>query len=184
MTIPPLDAHYVPTDSAIAQAVFGANCGPISLAAVLGEDVCDIMCYFPHFLNPNSRFTNLSSMKRALKSCGEKPRQLRQEFPTHGVALIQWLGPWTDFNLFSKWSLSYSHWIAISRDHVFDYFDDIWRPMDEWVDLVVPEYLREIPGATGWTVKFGLEVEKGSCSWQTSFFSTLLREAPTSSMAG
>lgn len=167
------DPCYVPSDVAIAKHVFGANCGPVSAAAALGEDVCDVMRWFPHFMNPEQRFTNLTTMRNALSSKGICHRVLRQQFPIHGVALIQWLGPWTSRDFFSRWSLRHSHWIAVSGNFVFDYLDETWRTLVDWERQLVPWYLEQMPQAAGWDIKFGVEIEKSRSPWQASFFSEL-----------
>lgn len=170
---PLCDPHYVPSDVAIAEHVFGANCGPVSLAVAISEDVCDVMRWFPEFMEPERRYTNLTAMRKALYAMGNSPKVLRQEFPAHGVALIQWLGPWTKNNFFSRWSLRHSHWIAVSGQFVFDYIDATWRTIASWEQNVVPMYLNQIPQAAGWDIKFGIEVEKSNSLWQGSFFSGL-----------
>jgi hypothetical protein len=159
------DPHYVPSDVAIAKHVFGANCGPISAAAAISEDVCDIMKWFPQFDEPDRRFTNLTSMKRALSCMEIEHRVLRREFPRHGVALIQWLGPWTSKDFFSRWSLQHSHWIAVSGRFVFDYIDETWRTLADWEHYVAPHYIDQLPQAAGWEIKFGVEIGRSNSPW-------------------
>jgi len=154
---------FIPWDVEIARLNFGANCGPSSLAAILGKEVCRVMCYFPHF--EYSRWTNLTQMRRAFDEAGYSVKVRRCELPTHGVALIQWLGPWTKRDFFSRWSLIHTHWVAVSENYVFDHTECKWQTLEEWSGQVAPRFIENIPQAHGWAVKYGVETTKPSSSW-------------------
>jgi hypothetical protein len=94
---------FVPWDTEIARINFGANCGPAVFAAVTEREVCRVMQYFPHF--PQRSWTNLTQMLRAFLEAGCGTQVQRCAAPSHGVALVQWLGPWTEKQFFSRWSL-------------------------------------------------------------------------------
>src|SRR5207302_6238880 len=84
---------FVPWDIEMARLNFGANCGPASFAALMKTEVCRVISYFPHF--EHSNWTNLTQMLGALDGAGYDAELRRRELPSRGLALIQWLGPWT-----------------------------------------------------------------------------------------
>lgn len=153
-----LSERFVPWDIAIARYNFGANCGPISFAAALRLEVCDAMQYFPHFSDGFRRWTNSTQMTDALAAAGVDSIRSRLNFPNSGVALIQWLGPWTATDFFSRFSLRYSHWVAVDEDAIFDPNAGRWQSIENWQRNFVPECLANIPRCTGWAVKYGIQI--------------------------
>lgn len=152
-TAPP---RFVPWDIEIARINFGANCGPAAFAAVTQREVCRVMRYFPHF--PERRWTNLTQMLRAFADAGFATHVERCAAPSHGVALVQWLGPWTEKQFFSGWSLMYTHWIGVEGDMVFDHNKCCWQTLGEWAVGTAPGLIAEVRRATGWRIKYGVEV--------------------------
>ena len=156
--------HFVPWDIEVADYNFGANCGPVSFAAAFGREVCRSMRFFRHF--EERHFTNLTQMKSAFALAGATVEVLKCRWPAHGVALIQWLGPWTEKQFFARWTLPHTHWVAVDGDWIFDHSERRWMPKQEWDETVAPLYLEEIPRATGWAVKYG--VQPNICIWSGS----------------
>lgn len=150
--------EFVPWDIEVARINFKANCGPSSFAAITKNQVCRVMQYFPHFKDRQS--TNLTQMGYALRAAGYQTETKKQMFPKHGVALIQFLGPWTDKHFFSRWSLIHTHWIAIDGEWVFDHTERNWMATKDWAYNVAPAFIAETSRATGWAVKFGIEVSQ------------------------
>lgn len=153
---PPL---FVPWDIEVARINFGANCGPAAFAAVTQREVCRVMQYFPHF--PERQWTNATQMLRALSAAGYRTRIEKCATPSHGVALVQWLGPWTAKDFFSRWSLIHTHWVGVDGEWIFDHNACGWQTVAEWVTFTAAEIIREIPSATGWRIKYGIEVTRG-----------------------
>jgi len=151
---------FVPWDIEVARINFKANCGPSSFAAITKNQVCRVMQYFPHFINHQS--TNLTEMACALRTAGYQTEVTKRVFPRHGVALIQFLGPWTDRHFFSRWSLIHTHWVAIDGEWVFDHTEGNWMALDDWAYDVAPAFIAETSRATGWAVKFGIEVSQSN----------------------
>jgi len=147
---------FTPWDLEVARINFGANCGPASFAAITGFEVCRVMCHFAHF--EHSRWTNLTQMRHALCKTGHRISVLKGVLPTRGVALIQWLGPWTKDNRYSRWSLPHTHWIAIQGQWVFDHTVGDWEPLGRWQYDTVRDFISQIPHAYGWAVRHGIEV--------------------------
>lgn len=57
---------YAPRDIEKAHQLFGATCGPCSLAAAVRRDVCEIREAFPTF--PEKQFTNLPMLGSVVPS--------------------------------------------------------------------------------------------------------------------
>lgn len=161
-------SRYVPWDIEVARLNFGANCGPSAFAAVTKREVCRVMRHFAHF--EHSPWTNLSQMKSAFAASGHAFEVRRRTFPRRGVALIQWLGPWTEPEFFSRWSLLHTHWIAVDGSLVFDHTVGTWQPLSEWSETSATEFIADIPRAHGWAVKYGIEVvsENSACLESTA----------------
>ena len=161
-------ALYVPWDIEVARLNFGANCGPSAFAATTGREVCRVMCHFPHFVTSN--WTTLTHMRRAFVEAGFVVTVQKRALPTLGVALVQWLGPWTARDFFSRWSLFHTHWIAVHGEHVFDHTIGEWQTLTTWERTVAAEFITNTPRATGWSVKYGIEVyrENNACRGSTN----------------
>ncbi len=149
---------FVPWDIDVARINFGATCGPAAFAAVTEREVCRVMQYFPHF--PDRRWTNLTQMLQAFASAGFTTRVEKCAAPTRGVALVQWLGPWTAKDFFSRWSLVHTHWVGVEGDWIFDHNADGWQTAGEWSTGIAAELMAEVPRATGWRIKYGVEVTR------------------------
>lgn len=154
------ESKFVPWDVEVARINFGANCGPTSFAAVLGLEVCASLRHFPGFVK--RRWCNFTQMKQALRSCNIPFTILRSKLPKNGLALVQWLGPWMSTDFGGRRSLKYTHWIGVERDHVFDHTRATWMPFPAWERQVAAAFVQDISGATGWTVKVGIEVTKSN----------------------
>lgn len=153
--------RFVPWDIDVAGHNFGANCGPVSFATVSRCEVCRVMRYFHGF--EERRWTNLTQMRRAFAESGAQVETLKRTWPAQGVALIQWLGPWTERDFFGGWTLVHTHWVAVDGNLVFDHSVRCWLDRAEWVATIVPTYLAEIPRASGWAVKYGLQANNSIC---------------------
>lgn len=151
---------FVPWDIEVARLNFGANCGPASFAALVETEVCRVISRFPHF--ERSNWTNLTQMLRALGGAGYRADVRRRELPSRGLALVQWLGPWTEKDFFSRWSLPHTHWVAVRGPWIFDHTAQKWQKLAEWAGVVAKQFISELPRANGWAVKYGLEVRNKS----------------------
>ena len=122
------DKPFVPWDIDVADYNFGANCGPVSFATTAGLEVCRVMRYFSHF--EKKPWTNLTQMRRAFAETGIETTTLKRAWPIRGVALIQWLGPWTERDFFAGWTLEHTHWVAVEGQLIFDYTQREWLHRD------------------------------------------------------
>lgn len=150
-----------PSDVEVANRVFGANCGPAALAAVLSLQVCDIMQYFTHF--ETRRFTTIRDMSQALSACCIE-FTLGTDVPDFGLLLLQVDGPWTIYRGAQRWSRKHSHWIAVCSQHVYDINVGDWMPLLDWQQFIMPELVDATRYATGWSVAHSVRVLEQSFS--------------------
>jgi len=148
---------YAPSDVDAAYESWGANCGPCSLAAILGVPVADVRQYVNGF--DKKRYMNLTDMMAALTAAGRQFDLVPRRFPVHGLAFIQWKGPWDSHVLRAY---QHTHWLGIDGEMVYDLNADAsWVKRDLW-KKAMPVLIRdEMKGATGdWYVRKGIEVHR------------------------
>ena len=150
---------FAPPDVDAAYDAWGANCGPCSLAAVLGVSVEAVRPFMDSGWE-RRRYTNLMHMYAALRNAGAKVSPTPgTEFPAHGLAFIQWKGPWDSHVLRAY---QHTHWLGIDGEMVYDLNADAsWVKRDLW-KKAMPVLIRdEMKGATGdWYVRKGIEVHR------------------------
>lgn len=144
---------FVPSDIALSEEVFGANCGPRSFAAFVRKDVCRIMRYFKQF--PDSPWTTMGHMEKALTEYGLQCTRLNRVMPEAGLALIEFHGAWSN-----HWAarLKRTHWIAYRQGHVFEPDAGIWFAENEWRCRLMVDVVRKMTSCGGWSVMTGLDV--------------------------
>lgn len=154
---PPADGlPRVPPDIQMAAYKFGANCGPVSLAAVTGTFVYTLMRYFPEF--PQRDHTTAADMKYALTHCGALFQEVGKGLPNVGVALIQLEGPWTKPGVPAVASLCYTHWIGCYGDYIFDLNIGDWLERNEWTTSGARSWMQTVPRCENWSVRSGLAI--------------------------
>ncbi len=144
-----------PTDVETANRLFGANCGPVTFAALLSLQTCDVMQFFSHF--ETRKFTTCRDMMQALKACGIE-FAIGADYPEFGFALIQIEGPWTQSRKAARWSDKYTHWVGVCGRRIYDINAAAWMPAHEWEAQFVSALIAATPGATGWSVKRSVQV--------------------------
>lgn len=152
---------YYPPDLDEAVKNWDANCGPIALAAIIGEKMAVVK---KHLLRWNRRkpYMNPSDMKASLLSMG-KPFALFKDtkktlLPKHGLAFIQWCGPW-ESHAFAAYG--HTHWVASDQGEVFDINNEYepWLSKADWEKDTVPRIIAaHARAAGGWYVRSGLEL--------------------------
>ncbi len=144
-----------PTDVHLAHRIFGANCGPATLAAVLSVQVCDVIALFDQF--PDRPYTSRRKMEEILQVC-RLGFSVQDDFPTFGLALVQFDGPWTGVPGAERWAGRFTHWIGVAGDAVYDVNCDGWVSRWEWETETVKGLIAGYRRATGWSVRKALEV--------------------------
>lgn len=136
---------YAPRDIAEAYELFGATCGPCSLAAALRRDVREVRDAFPSF--PVKQFTNLPMMVQAIKIMGLDGHRTA-EWPQHGLALV--CGP-------EKYHSR--HWVAVHKDFVYEVSLDTWLPRIVWERDFIPELAKAHDSMPEqWALEAGIEI--------------------------
>jgi len=140
----------VPSDIGQSAFVFGANCGPVSVAALLGTQVIEVMKFFPEF--PSRDYTTAADMRYALQCCGASHETWGDGLPPDGVALVQLHGPWTKPGSPVRNQLRYTHWVACRAGYVFDLNIGDWLEQSEWMANGAMSWMRSVKNCCG----FGL----------------------------
>lgn len=146
---------YVPPDVLQANAEWGCNCGPASVAALLGMTCSDVRRYFPDWKG----YTQVTIAKKALAMAGYAHRSLYPPaFPNRGLAILQIDGPWCNPGVPVRVAYKHMHVVAVSGDMVYDINAGEWITHKEWRRDIMPEIEAAHKGATGWHVRHGIEV--------------------------
>lgn len=138
---------YFETAAATIEEMGQASCGPGAFAAIAGIPLQDLGSYFPDV--EDIRWTNRRRMEQALQKVGWRFTKSDNTWPTVGLCLIHWCGPWTDRG-YAHGILQRTHWIAVVADYVFDVNWRGWLPKQNWEDIVVSEVLQRHDSAFGW----------------------------------
>ena len=121
-------------DTIEAGDAWGANCGPMSLAAVLGlstvEATRDLVHPFRGFMSPTNmvdalelaRIRGLAARWTHLRNAAHDP------WPMLGLVRIQWLGPWCDL-ADPRAAYRYTHWVGVRMRGVELTADVAQRPV-------------------------------------------------------
>ena len=155
-----------PPDAALAHRLFGANCGPNALAALLSLDVIDVMCHFTHF--QDGPHTNIPRMKEVLNRAGIG-YEPGSDIPAAGLVLIEILGPWNAHPASRRWTSQMTHWIASRDGYVFDVNAGEWTFWDDWKDQQAPVLIQRKRGATGWCIRRSFAIKHRKLDVRSSF---------------
>lgn len=157
--------RFTEADADRAYDDWGCNCGPTAFAAIAGLTLEETRRAFPNFPG----YTNPSMMLDALGRAGI--RHFARDslaFPIHGVARIQFEGPWTDRKVNNKrWAYRYTHWVGARRVRSDITVFDVnaldrggWLPFETWSSEILPGLIANHKRATGgWHVTHAIEVK-------------------------
>jgi len=142
-------------DANAANDAWGANCGPLSLAAALALDLPTVRTFIPNF--EQKGYTNPTMMEAALVKAGiryTRTTKLMTQVPCEGLNRIQWEGPWLKPGVPPMAAYGYTHWIAYSEGRVFCSAVVLigWLPMAEWREEIARVCKEEIKRCTGWHI--------------------------------
>jgi hypothetical protein len=151
---------YYPTDIERAAQRWQANCGPCSLAAVLGMPVQRVQALLPDWPG----YTNITCMKAALARAKARVTEVGARLPGYGLVFLQWGG---HDHKPVKAQYRYTHWIGIDRGaerqdtrRVFEVSAPDLITWQEW-QRVMPGWMREEGQGDGtFRVRLGLEVSR------------------------
>lgn len=170
--------RFTAEDCSRAYDLWGCNCGPSALAACCGLTLDEVRPHLGNF--ERKRYSNITLMRQALQSLGCRTYYWSlngpQLFANHGLARIQWHGPWTQPGKHWFERARKTHWIATHETPgsaeppggdvwVFDINIAMsgqvrWIPLHDWWNNLVPLILQTcVPGNDGaWSVTHAIEV--------------------------
>lgn len=150
-----------------AYEAWGCNCGPGAIAAIMGMSLDDVRPLLGDF--EKKRYTNPTLMWDILDRIGRPWRKIGTDWPTFGLARIQWEGPWSEPGQNPKWGYRQTHWVAswITTERGHGIFDinmtgngTGWGSRKHWEQIIVPLLVEATPRANGkWHVTHGVEVQ-------------------------
>jgi len=130
---------YRPTDAEEAYNLWGANCGPSAMAALLGVELSVIRTHISNWKG----YTTPSMARDTLRSAGAKCDYGRNgDWPQIGMVCIQFGGPWCAPNAHPIEQYKRSHYIAVHGSAVYDVNCDKWISRGHWNTLIAPEIAR------------------------------------------
>lgn len=147
------------------------NCGPAALAAILGKTLDEVRPACEQVGFASKRYMSPTMMQDAIPLAGGRiAERLRlpldkriacdtDYLPKHGLARIQWGGPWTAKGANPRWAYGATHWIAAFDGVVFD-VNGGFMPFEYWEQTIVPAIVASIKRADGeWWITHSWEVE-------------------------
>lgn len=164
-----IPAQFTAADARAAYAEWGANCGPGAIAGLLGLTLAELRPSLGDF--ESKRYTNPSLMWKILTTLKVSWRLVRppRAWPRHGLARVQWEGPWSAPGVPAQAAYRHTHWVAAewSADRQSFAIFDInaihsggWIAAADWSAVLVPWLLKEVvPRANGrWHLTHVVEV--------------------------
>ena len=160
--------RFTAVDAERAYDEWGANCGPAAVAAITGRTLDEVRPFLGDF--ERKRYTKPTLMWAILDAVDARWRRLGPplDWPLHGLARIQWHGPWTRPGVPPRAAYWHTHWVAASRRGdeigVFDINalgnGSGWCSLSDWSGRLVPWLLEQYePKADGgWSITHAVEV--------------------------
>lgn len=153
---------YEPADVDEQHELWGANCGPCALAALLGRPVAAVR----ELVQPWKGYMHAGDLQEAVtraqhRSSRRDFRQHGRVWPLRGLAVIQIDGPWC---LLKNPRAAYTHTHTVAVDHmgayrrIYDGNANQWLHEADWQREIMDELVRETKRATGWWIRTTLEV--------------------------
>jgi hypothetical protein len=166
LTIPPALTFSL-SDLEAAWESWECNCGPAALAAVLGITLDKAHETIPrfderHYTNPTMMLQAVRTLKADYRAWANQGRAV--DWPTYGLARIQWAGPWTNPGVPIAARYRHSHWVGVATSPtsrgIFDVNCGMWTSFDAWKSILVPRILAENePKTSGeWWVTNAIEI--------------------------
>lgn len=145
-----------PADIEEAHELWGANCGPCSVAAILNLPVNDVRELFEGF--EGRRYANITHIKQALERAGvSRFFSVGAQLPKHGLAFIQWGG---HEDKPAKVQYRFTHWIAVDGEAVFEVNAPHLTTFESWRENMPEAVKEEGHGNGSFTVRCGIEVPR------------------------
>lgn len=134
---------FMPPDLNEAHKAWKCNCGPGSVAALLGLTCEQVRPHFPG--HAERGYSNPSHLQNALRSLGcrvvstwkRTPEALA--LPRFGIVFVQFGGPWLREGVPAGWAYRATHFAAVNGGQVYDVNQDPpWYPKSGWESDLLP----------------------------------------------
>lgn len=174
-----IPTRFNEADAQQAWDVWGVNCGPGAIAAIVGMTLDEVRPFMGDFeskryTNPTLMLDSLSRIRAAghikgwrLDKIGRRVTSV--QLPNYGLARVQWEGPWTKPGVPMAARYRHTHWIGAAwRNGAFGVFDincikndSGWVSLQDWRTTLVPWLLKEcVPRADGnWHITHAIEID-------------------------
>lgn len=165
-------------DMELANEIWGANCGPGAIAAMCHMTLEEVRPFMGDF--EQKHYTNPTLMWDVLHRLGvgftRRVGNLGQDnFPSYGLARIQWTGPWTRPGVPARAAYRHTHWVGAMIDPVqgVGIFDvnmiangTGWASLANWQNILVPWLLSECERHAdgGWFITHCVEITRLAAS--------------------
>jgi hypothetical protein len=122
-----------------------------------------------HYTSPTMMFAALKSVGARYHCLFGYSADAGSLWPRHGLARIQWHGPWMAPDAPPKWRYRHTHWVAVDRnDRSTEIFDincleasSGWVDVVDWTQIWVPWLLRDLDRANGrWHITHAIEIAR------------------------
>lgn len=131
------------------------SCGHLAFAALARLPWEAALLFFPEV--SEKPWINRKTMERALRTIGYDYVRSPAQWPSIGLCLLHFTGPWTRRG-YPAAVLQNTHWIAVHEEYVFDVNWNGWLPRQNWEEVVLEELLTRRLMADGWVVMTSYEI--------------------------
>jgi hypothetical protein len=139
--------------------LWGANCGPSALAAILGMTAAEVRPLVERV--QGGRFLNYMNAGHLIDALRQAGRQVWRVECSRGqvqwpkareLCVIQFDGPWCEPEVPAKARFRHTHIVASIRGGImiYDGNANCWLPKQEWQDKIMPVLQRDVRRSTGW----------------------------------
>jgi hypothetical protein len=159
---------FVPRDIEQQNAIWGANCGPSALAALMGLSVADVRPFVEHAHGGVfSGYMHAGHLMTVLESAGYSPHRRNNRivgavlWPAQmGLAVLQLDGRWLREGVPFPVRFKYTHTVASAEGGalIFDANAREWLPFVTWNRQVMSDEVGRQKGATGWHTSTVIDV--------------------------
>lgn len=151
--------RFTAEDVDAANDAWGANCGPVAAAAMLGMTLDEARAAFEARGFAERRVTNPTMMKGVIRDVLGRPVEglpvpngTLERWPYWAIVRVQWEGPWTLPGVPIRARYPYTHWIGAGwtpgGSGVFDvnlmWETGGWTSWGHWVGEVAPRLMTRI----------------------------------------
>jgi hypothetical protein len=165
-----MNDFYCPPDVDEQHELWGANCGPTALAALLGRPVAAVRSIVEQV--QGGRFLgymNATHLENAVRAAGlaairtNNGLRGRVIWPERrGLVVLQIDGPWCEMGVNPRARFRYTHTVASSHGGamIYDGNADKWRRRENWEREVMAFLVQDQKRATGWYTSSVIEVSR------------------------